>query len=103
VPVLSSYASEYADSPRISANADFFTTLKCLASDFDLILPVPMAYNHTVNDIHDATLLPGSQSGWGWTKAQCSAQLSLAYICTSVPHFSPTINSLLTRLQWNRQ
>ena len=85
MPVLSSYASEYADSPRISANANFLTTLKCLASDFDLILPhahgacpVPMAYNHTVNDIHDATLLPGSQSGWGWTEAQCSAQLSLA-------------------------
>ena len=33
VPVLSSYVSDHADSPRISANADLSTILKCLASD----------------------------------------------------------------------
>ena len=32
VPVLSSYVCDHADSPRISANADLSTALKCLAS-----------------------------------------------------------------------
>jgi len=33
VPVLNSYVCDHADSLQISANADFPTALKCLASD----------------------------------------------------------------------
>ena len=33
MPVVSSYARDHAALPRMSANADFSTPLKCLASD----------------------------------------------------------------------
>ena len=39
MPVLSSYVCDHAALPRMSANADFSTPLKCLASDIEQLHP----------------------------------------------------------------